>query len=361
MRARLLIFVFLVTALAPAIGAGASQGEPTAPAPAAAPAQAPQAAPAQAPEAAAAAKPDSTLPEATPHSFSAAAVPDKVKLGEQLLLTVEVRDQKSERYELTKDFGLGADFDLVKVDASRRDEGEETVTRFEIRAALFDLGEKKLPDIVLQVNGPSGARRLTVPGPTVTGVGVLDDNDAQAGLMDILPPVEVKVPHYGWLWALAGGLLAAALALLLWRWLKNRPRRIATAPPAPALPAHVRALQALESLQREDLPSQGRGKELFFRLSEILRGYLGERFGFDAIDMTTEELLGALTRMRTPGLDYARFEALCREGDLIRFAKTPATATDCKVALESAFALVHATAPHAVGKAEAAPSAGEAA
>jgi hypothetical protein len=238
------------------------------------------------------------------------------------------------------------EFVVVRVETTGAAKGDETVTRFAIRAALFDLGENRLADLELAVIGSPGAERLAVPGPTVTGLGDLKDDAQEQALADIMPPVEVKVTRYTVLWVAAALIAGSLLALVAYRNLKARPRKARPAPPPPPrAPAHERALAALEELQREDLPARGCQKELHLRLSEILRDYLGERFGVAALDMTTEELLAALARTPTPGLDYPRFEALCREGDLVKFAKLVTTPTQCKVALEAGFAMVRATAP----------------
>lgn len=284
------------------------------------------------------------VPQATPSRFSAAAAPDRVRLGEELVLTIDVRDAKRVRYELPSDLSLGKDFDVVRATATRTEKDGEVETQFQIRALLFALGEKALADIPLRALAPDGEKRLVVPGPTVTGVGDLKEEE-KAELQDIMPPVPVPVPRYTLLYVAAAALAAAVLGLLLFRWLRSRPHRVRAAPAPPPLPAHVRAQQALEALQREELPQKGRAKELFFRVSEILRDYLGERFGVAALDMTTAELLAALARAPTPGLDYARFEAFCREGDLVRFAKGEATASLCKQAVEAAFLFVRATTP----------------
>lgn len=298
-------------------------------------------------------------PAATPHSVSAVATPDRVRLGETFQLTIEVRDSSEVRYELPPGLSLGKEFDVVKVDTEREKRGGETLTRFRITAAAFDLGEKTLGEVVLSATGPQGAATLAVPGPKVTGVGDLKD-DEQAQLHEILPPVEVLVPRYTLLWLAAATLLATLAALFLWRWLKNRPKRtrLVVAPPRP--PAHERALAALDALQREDLPAQGRHKELHFRLSEILRDYLGERFGFLALDMTTEELLATLRRLPTPGLEYARFESWCQAGDLVKYAKFEPSGAACKQAIEDGVAFVRATLPTASAP-PARPSSGAAA
>ncbi|MBI5548028.1 MAG: hypothetical protein HY901_29460 [Deltaproteobacteria bacterium] len=282
--------------------------------------------------------------QAAPRAVSAVVSPDQVRLGESFTLTIEVRDSSEVRYELPPDLSLGKEFDLVRITPTRATKDGETVTRFVIEALLFELGEKPLGSLVLSAAGPQGLRRLTIQAPTVTGTGVLPE-DQEAELHDILPPVEVLVPRYTALWIIAGTILATLTLLLLWRWLKGRPKRVPVAPIVPRAPAHERALARLEELQREDLPGQGRAKEFHFLLSEILRDYLGERFGFLALDMTTEELLATLTRTATPGLVYSRFEAWCSEGDLVKYAKLQPTPASCKQAIEDAFGFVRDTVP----------------
>ncbi len=57
------------------------------------------------------------------------------------------------------------------------------------------------------------------------------------------------------------------------------------------IPADVEAIQMLDELKKNiDLNA----REYYFRLTAILRGYIGKRFEIDAPEMTTEELLPKL-------------------------------------------------------------------
>ena len=283
---------------------------------------------------------------ASPAAVRAEVTPSQVRLGEPFTLTIEVTDRPSERYELMRDFSLGPDVDVLDIQPSRTPAGDGLeVTRFTLRAALFALGEQALPTLRLQATGPDGDKRLDIDGPSIVGLGAIAEED-EAGYADILPPVQVGIASYLLLWILLGALAALGLffgGVRLVRHLRSRPRK--APPPKPLDPLHVRALAALHGLREEDLPSQGRERELFFRLSEIERGYLGERYGFSALDMTTGELLAALGRLHTPGLDFACFERHCQEGDFVRFAKAPVPASACKRAIEEAIGLVQATTP----------------
>ena len=90
---------------------------------------------------------------------------------------------------------------------------------------------------------------------------------------------------------LGGGLVGGLLAWGIMRLLASR-RRVEV-PWVDPRPAHVIALAALDALQTEQLPAQGKMKEFYFRLSEIVRAYLEKRYGFGALEMTSDEIRAA--------------------------------------------------------------------
>ena len=335
-----------LTALAAAAAIAALLGAATSPGALAATPTTEEAMPPPAEASAGTPSPTAHLPQATPRSLRAEVSPSQVRLGEPFTLTIEVTDQASERYELARDFTLGKEVDVLEIQPARTPlDGGLEATRFTLRAALFELGERTLPALRLTATGPEGDKLLEIDGPKVTCVGAVAEGE-EADFADILPPVRVGIPSYLVLWVLLAALAALGLffaGVRLFRRLRARPRK--APPPRPLDPLHVRALTALHALREEDLPGQGRTRELFFRLSEIERGYLGERYGFGALDMTTDELVAALGRLHTPGLDFGSFERHCREGDFVRFAKAPVPAAACKQALEDAVGLVQATTP----------------
>ncbi len=151
--------------------------------------------------------------------------------------------------------------------------------------------------------------------------------------------------------ALPVGLLAA---WLLGRWLR-RPRPAPPAPP-PRPPWEV-ALEELFDVRHAGLVAEGRLAEHFDRVSDIVRKYLGARFGFDGLESTTREAL-SLLRRATPRIDpLDAIEAFLRQADLVKFAKTVPSAEDGELALVRAEHIVRQTLPLLPGEARA-PEAG---
>lgn len=216
--------------------------------------------------------------------------------------------------------------------------------RWVLKLGVYHLEETDVPELALEVVTPEGPARLTLPPQRVLLKTHIQGDASRAEPRALAPPTDVYVEDYTLLYA-GGGLLALLLLALLgwgaWRRYRARPKK--APPPPPPLPLEVRTRQAIEALQARRLLEAGRHREYFFELSEILRGYLGERFGFEALECTTTELLERLRDRPTPGLDYARLERFLHLADQVKFARYVPTPAECSEALDAAVAVVEET------------------
>jgi hypothetical protein len=123
--------------------------------------------------------------------------------------------------------------------------------------------------------------------------------------------------------ALAAGAL---LSFLVSRWLR-RPRKLP--PPPPPRPPWDVALEALHDIRHAGLTREGRFAEHFDRVSDVLRRYLGDRYGYDGLESTTREALGSL-RVITPMIEDLRgIETFMRDADLVKFAQLTPSEGEC--------------------------------
>lgn len=276
-------------------------------------------------------------PGPRPESFASRAEPGEVELGLPFVYSIEVRHPPAERYELPDPLSLGS-LAIRGVEEERRQEKGAIVTVFSIHLAIYDaLGEVGIPDVELRVGGGEGPLgSLRIPGVPVV-VRATGEGDELSPLPE---PLDVRI--VAWERILLPLALAAAAALLLYLFRRSR----AASPEAvePPVPADVRALAELEALRRASSWERGDGRLHYFRLSEILRSYLGAAHGVGAEEMTTDELLGALRDAPVEGLSHPTLEGWLRRGDLIRFAKGRVDPEEALSDLEAARGMILAMA-----------------
>ncbi|MFC1480537.1 hypothetical protein ACFL5Y_03735 [Candidatus Omnitrophota bacterium] len=93
-----------------------------------------------------------------------------------------------------------------------------------------------------------------------------------------------------------------------------------------------------------DLPGQGRIKEYYVRLSDIVRHYLEDRFSFRAPEMTTEEFM---ERVKNSSEMLKKHKELLGDFlshcDMVKFAKYGPTSLEMLDSFQSAERLVDQT------------------
>jgi hypothetical protein len=161
------------------------------------------------------------------------------------------------------------------------------------------------------------------------------------GLRDIQPPVDLFGMNLPVIIALAV-FFAVVLIGVLW-FLKYRKKK-SVPRPVVVLPAHVIAYQRLETLKKQQLLVQGKMKEYFTVLSDIVRRYLEGQFQISAPEMTTEEFLWSLNDTTSFVFQHREllrdFLVSC---DLVKFAKYGPTAEECEHSFNLAKRLIDET------------------
>ena len=87
------------------------------------------------------------------------------------------------------------------------------------------------------------------------------------------------------------------------------------------IPPHIRALEALKILEKEQLWQRGEIKTYHSRITEIIRTYYEERFQFPAMESSTTEILFHLNRYPDSGEVKGVTADFLNNADLVKFAK----------------------------------------
>jgi uncharacterized protein DUF4381 len=140
-------------------------------------------------------------------------------------------------------------------------------------------------------------------------------------------------------WVLPAIILGAAIVgwagYRFWRWRRNRRERI-------LLPYEI-ALQRLEDIRALMQPASAR--EFSTAVSDIVRGYIEQRFDVTVTRRTTEEFLRELLETSNASLARHRalLEAFLQQCDFVKFAAMSLSAADMESLRQSALAFVWAT------------------
>lgn len=114
-------------------------------------------------------------------------------------------------------------------------------------------------------------------------------------------------------------LLALALLWLYSRWHENKPL-IRIIRRKRKLPAHQVAMNEIERIKGERHWTEDDSKEYYTQLTDTLRNYIHERFGFNAMEMTSAEIIERLLQEQDEtALNELR--QLFQTADLVKFAK----------------------------------------
>ena len=289
------------------------------------------------------------LPEASPYALDVQVSPEEVTLGEHVSVTIAVEHDARDVYSLPAfdpaPMAVPQGAPLPRV---RREElaGGHVRTVFELVLADYGTVEPRLPDLTLLVSGPDGARQVSLRGRPLKFRSLVQDEgqgSAEHAHHGPKPPVAVMVRSWLWLGVL-GALVVLTSCFLLWKELSKR-KLLVKKEVTVILGSDELALRHLDALRADAPWKRGEGRAAIFRLSEIVRSYLGDRLGFNALDLTSEEFIDELHHRRLLGLDLAGLIDEVRWEDLVKFAKVEPTEEECLRGIARAESMIRHTRP----------------
>jgi hypothetical protein len=280
---------------------------------------------------------------AAPVTLEVSADRSSVTVGDPVTLTFRLRHAKD-----VSIVTFDADRALAAVEVLDQKEGTPRVLddgRVEemrtVTVAAYETGSKELAPVRVIYKDAAGkegsvaARRIPINVASVLTEG-------QNEPADLKKPVQMPERAL-WPWVLIAALLAAALLAFLWWRRRRRPEAVAAVPAAPPRPAHEIAYAELQRLLNSNLLEKGAVKEFYIELAEIIRRYLGSRFGIDTFDRTSSEILDSLRLARAPVKAMAMVSEFLSACDLVKFAKHVPDRDETRRTVESAYRLVDET------------------
>ena len=106
---------------------------------------------------------------------------------------------------------------------------------------------------------------------------------------------------------------------LIIRYVNNKPI-IKIIKIEPKLPAHQTALAKIEDIKSDKNMQRTDPKQYYTQLTDAIRGYIQERFGFNALEMTSSEIIDSLLEVKDKE-SIKDLKYLFEMADLVKFAK----------------------------------------
>jgi hypothetical protein len=281
-------------------------------------------------------------------AVSVQANPNRAALGEPINVIIEVQVKAGVTYRLPGAIKLDPFVELSRTEelTPAADASTGALQRFVLKIATYEkTGALTVPSFrldAINADGDVPASSVEVPEVAVQIASILEGvSDPKP--RDINGPVSIVVKDYRLLVILGLLVLFFASVWSLRRYaggLRLDSRVQALPPPRQA---YEIAMEKLNAIVADDLLRQGKFYEYFVRISEVVREYLGNRYQFFAMDLTTRELLMELCDRPSPGLEHAHLRSLLEEADLVKFARLHPSDDQCAHAINAAFTLVEST------------------
>ena len=249
--------------------------------------------------------------------------PEKILIGEQAILSLQVNAPTGTKiefpnYEYAQQLVAGVEVVDIKQDTLKSSKDSLCVRR-NYTLTSFDEKLYSLPALKVKVNGKVYDGNILALKVLTVEVDTLHPNQFYG-------PKDVQSNPFDWkewqpmFWlSLLVFILCLVVAWLTLRLKQNRPI-ISRIRFVKKLLPHQKALKEIEEIKAERLTISDNQKEYYSKLTDTLRQYIQERFGFNAKEMTSSQIIENL-RKHSDEKMMNELTSLFRTADLVKFAK----------------------------------------
>lgn len=186
----------------------------------------------------------------------------------------------------------------------------------------FDSGSWTIPPLQFIVNNDTVWTDMmelyvnTVPTDTTKPIKDI------AGVIDVPPPPPPIDEGISPWWFYIGGAFLIGAALIFYFVRKRKTLEVAVPQQVGHVPLpHELLINKLNEMAVNKPWRNGNMKGHYTELTELMRGWVVERFHFSAMEMTTYQIMMRLRRMPDSGNKTSELEHVLRTADLVKFGK----------------------------------------
>jgi hypothetical protein len=209
--------------------------------------------------------------------------------------------------------------------------------------SVFDSGYFAIPPFQFVVNGDTANPYFTEA--LFLTVNTVPTDTTEASVKDIKPPF---TEPFDWKWYLpyvywGAGALAIIIAAILLVLKLTRKKPEVEVEKKPDIPPHILALEQLDRIKAESVWKEGKIKEYYSAISDSVRLYIEGRFGVQALELTTDEIIRAFRTQVVDPLSKEKLQQMLVLADLVKFAKQIPIEQENILVLQHAYDFVNGT------------------
>lgn len=214
----------------------------------------------------------------------------------------------------------------------------------QIVVSVYDSGYYAIPPFKFVINNDTAHAIYTQP--LFLEVHTVPTDSSAAKIKDIKDTFEEP---FNWKWYLPEiywslAILAIIVAtILITRYYTKKKQQKILEPEKPKVPAHITALATLEKIKEAQEWKEGKVKEYYSSISEAIRLYIEERFGVNALESTTDEIMTAFRTQVVDRESKEKLQQILMLSDLVKFAKQFPIEAEHNFTLQNAFDFVNGT------------------
>jgi hypothetical protein len=247
---------------------------------------------------------------------------DKITIGERIPLSVKFTYTDGIEIKVPDEYPQLKAWELKNITKEASKDEKNNTLNIRLELATFTTGQAQIPELVFEYSDNKNKfGRIKTRPINVTVESMIAKYGDSGDIRDIKPPVR---PAYSVIstfkWLLVVFLAALFLYLLYKKYLKHRLPEI-PARETPKIPPAELALNELEKLKNSGLIKEGRIKEFYIAMTDIVRDYLSADLDIQTRDRTTTEIYQDLRKGLSDRKYLNAIKNFFDECDLVKFAR----------------------------------------
>lgn len=171
-------------------------------------------------------------------------------------------------------------------------------------------------------------------------------------IKEVWKPAFVLADYYPWIFGVLLALFLICVIGYILQRIRNKKPIIPFRKPEPKLPPHEQAIKELDEIKQQKLWQQGRNKEYYTMITDTLRRYLVERFGINAMEMTSGEILDVIRKQQEATSVFESLKQIMQLSDFVKFAKMNPLPDENDLSLMNAYLFINQTKVETVAEPE---------